>query len=296
MDIKELLANIDNSVLTEESKAQICKVFESVLNEKVETQLKERVSIEVTKALEEQDESHASQLNELLEAIDVDHSNKLKQLVTKIDEDHTAKMNKIVEKYEELLSKEAKALTESLQNDISNFLDLALDDLLPKNMLKEAVNNTKATEKLKKIQEIVSVDEKFINDHIKEALEDGKNQIEGLRKDLNEVLKENVKLSAEKNKISADLVLERKTTSLPKEKKLFCEHTFKGKSASYIEENFEYALQMFERKEKDAIASEKVQVLNESLSKKIDTPKENRSNTENHGDFSYVSEYVSGLK
>lgn len=296
MDIKELLKNIDNSVLTEESKAQICEVFESVVNEKVEAQVQERVSIEIKKALVEQDESHADQLSKLLEAIDNDHSEKLKKIVSKIDEDHTAKLDKIVEKYEELLSKEAKALTESLQNDISNFLDLALDDLLPKDMLKEAVSNTKAVEKLQKIQELVSVDEKFINEHIREALEDGKQQIETLRKDLNEVLKENVKLSAEKGKISSELVLERKTRSLPKEKRLFCEKAFKGKSASYIEENFDYTLQMFERKEKEEMNSEKAQVINESVSKVVDTPKVKESDTKTDGQYSYISEYVSGLK
>lgn len=296
MDIKELLGNIDNSVLTEESKAQICDVFESVVSEKVGLQVEERVSTEIQKALEEQDESHASQLTKLLEAVDTDHSDKLKKIVSKIDEDHTAKLDAVVEKYEDLLSKEAKSITESLQTDISNFLDLTLDELLPKNMLKEAVENTKAAEKLQKIQELVSVDEKFISEHIREALEDGKGQIETLRNDLNTVLKENVKLGAEKSKVSSDLVLERKTNSLPSEKRLFCERTFKGKSASYIEENFDYALQMFERKETDAIKAEKTQIINESVSTKVDTPKVTEESNTDSSEYSYISEYVSGLK
>jgi hypothetical protein len=295
MDIKELLSNIDSSVLTEESKSQICSVFETVVTEKVEAQVTNRISEAVESALLEQDDSHSAQLTTLLEAIDKDHSDKLKKIVSKIDEDHSAKLADVVTKYEDLLSKEAKALTESLQIDISNFLDLTLDDLLPKNMLAEAVANTKAAEKLAKIQELVSVDEAFITEHVKEALQDGKEQIEQLRKDLNEVLKENVKLGAEKNKLGSELVLERKTASLPNEKRLFVEQTFKGKSASYINENFDYALKMFERREDEAIKNEKSQVIVES--KQVDTPAEPKYKKESSVELTpHMSEYVSGLK
>lgn len=296
MDIKEMLSNIDSSVLTEESKDQICAVFDTVVTEKVEAGIEAAVSVKVETALLEQDEAHASQLSKLLEAIDEDHSAKLKKFVSKLDEDHTAKLEDVVKKYEDQLSREAKALTESLQIDISNFLDLTLDDLLPKNMLAEAVANTKAAEKLAKIQELVSVDESFINEHVREALQDGKEQIESLRNDLNGVLKENVKLGAEKAKATSELVLERKSKSLPDGKRLFVEQTFRGKSAKYIEENFDVALQMFERREEEAIATEKVQIISEST--EVDTPKvaveilqESSAETTSH-----MSEYVSGLK
>lgn len=295
MDIKEILSNIDSNVLTEESKSQICDVFETVVSEKVEAQIEERVSEAVKSKLEEQDEAHASQLEKLLEAIDVDHSDKLKKIVTSLDEDHTTKLDDVVSKYEALLTKEAKALTESLQVDISNFLDLTLDDLLPKDMLKEAVENTKAVEKLAKIQELVSVDEAFINAHVREALEDGKEQIEALRNDLNEVLKENVRLGAEKSKLGSELVLERKTASLPEGKKLFVEQTFKGKSASYIEENIDMALQMFEKRENDAMATEKTQLLSESVANEVDAPAEAKEDSSVEMN-PHMSEYVSGLK
>jgi hypothetical protein len=294
MDIKELLSNIDSSVLTEESKSQICDVFETVVTEKVEAQVTDRISEAVETALLEQDESHSTQLTSLLEAIDKDHSDKLKKIVSKIDEDHSAKLADVVTKYEDLLSKEAKSLTESLQVDISNFLDLTLDDLLPKDMLAEAVANTKAVEKLAKIQELVSVDEAFINEHVKDALQDGKEQIEELRRNLNEALKENVKLGAEKNKLGSELVLEKKTSSLPNEKRLFVEQTFKGKSANYIEENFDYALQMFERREDEAIENEKAQVIVEST--EVDTPAETVIEESSVEMTSHMSEYVSGLK
>jgi len=295
MDIKEILSNIDSSVLTEESKSQICDVFETVVSDKVEGQLSTRIAEAVQTQLSEQDDAHASQLEKLLEAIDADHSDKLKKIVTSLDEDHTAKLDNVVSKYEDLLSKEAKSLTESLQIDISNFLDLTLDDLLPKNMLKEAVENTKAVEKLAKIQELVSVDEAFISAHIREALQDGKEQIETLRNDLNDVLKENVKLGAEKSKLGSELVLERKTASLADGKKLFVEQTLKGKTAGYIESNFDTALQMFERREADAMETEKSQLISESVANTVDVPVEARQESDVELN-PHMSEYVSGLK
>lgn len=293
MNIKDLLGNIDNSVLTEESKSQICDVFETVLSEKVEAGVQARTSTAVQTALEEQDDSHSKQLTKLLESIDVDHSDKLKKMVTRLDNDHTGKLKMVVEHYEGLLTTEAKVFTEGLQVDISNFLDLALDDLLPKDLLHEAVANTKATQKLQKIQELVSVDEAFISEHVREALEDGKAQIENLRGELNNVLKENVKLSTSRSKLGSELIIERKTHSLPDEKKLFVEQTFKGKSPEYIEENFDYALKMFERRESQVMKTAKAELLEESVATSVDTPKEEplMESVKNP----VMSEYVSGL-
>jgi len=295
MKIKELLSNIDNSVLTEESKSEISKVFEEVVSEQVTAQLNEKVEVAVNLALVEQDESHEAQLGQILEAIDADHSTKLQKMVENVDKEHTKKLEGIVGHYEQLLGEESKKLVTSLQTDISNFLDLTLDDLLPKDMLKEAVANTKATRKLKKIQEMVSVDEDFINESIREALDDGREQIESLRENMNTVLKENVRLSASNSKIGSELIIERKTKNLKDEKRLFVEQTFKGKSVDYVEENFDYALKMFERREQEVSKVEKVQVLTESVAATVDTPKE-KSNVETTNEFAHVSEYVSGLE
>jgi len=121
MNITELLSSIDNSVLTEESKNEISKVFEKVVSEQVESKIDGQVKIAVETAMLEQDASHSKQLNELLEAIDQDHSNKLKKWAVKLDEERTQKLQQVVDHYEGLLSEESKKLVNSLQTDISNF-------------------------------------------------------------------------------------------------------------------------------------------------------------------------------
>lgn len=295
MDIIELLGKVDNSVLSEDSKKEIQSVFESVVAEKVNTAVAEKVNAVVTEALEKLDESHAKQLEQLLEAIDDDHSTKLTQLVQRLDEDHTAKLQDIVNHYETAMTTDAKKLTESLSKDISNFLDLTIDEVIPKDMLKEAVANTRAHDTLAKIKEIVSVDPEYVNENIKEALVEGKAQIDALRKDLNDVLKENVKLSARSSKMESELVLERKVAAFPAEKRQLLSESFKGKSAEYINENFDITLKLLDRKQNEDRETEKNFIITESVARTVDTPK-NRSAVNLSSPNSYVEQYVSGLK
>ena len=298
MDIMELLGKLDGSPLSEESKQEIQNVFATIVSEKVEAEVAEKtealVKEAVDKALEELDESHASQLEKLLVAIDEDHSAKLTKLVQRLDEDHTAKLQNIVTHYETAMTEDAKRLTEALSNDISNFLDLSVSEVMPKNLLKEAVANTKAQDTLAKIKEIVSVDPEYMNQHIKDALVEGKEKIDALRADLNEVLKENVKLSAKSTKLESELVLERKISSYPAEKRQLLAETFKGKSADFINENFDVTLKMLNRKDKDERQSEKDFIINESVARTVDTPKD-RGAVNTPSQHSYVEDYVSGL-
>lgn len=295
MDIMKLLGSADQNLLSEESKKEIQAVFEQVVNEKAEELAKSLIDEKVNAALEELDESHTAQLEKLLVAIDEDHSEKLTKLVQKLDEDHSAKLQNVVEHYENAMTEDAKKLLESVRTDISNFLELTLDEVLPKDMLKEAVENTRAKETLAKIREVVSVDPDFINENVKEALVEGKKHIDTLRKDLNEVIKENVKLATEKSKAEAELILERKVASLPSEKRKFLTEAFKGKSPSFITENFDVTLKMVERKQKEERETEKNFIITESVARSVDIPKvrgaEKKSTTN-----SYVEEYVSGLK
>lgn len=291
MNIKQLLENIDNETLSEDSKAEIQTVFESIVQEKVTASVDEKVTF----ALKEQDDSHAEQLNRLIESIDSDHSEKLTKLVQRLDEDHTAKLEQVVAHYEKTLSEDARNLSESLQANISSFLDMTLDELLPKNLLQEAVQNRKALEMVDQIKEVISFDPEFINDNIKSALIEGKDKIDSLRSDLNDVLKENVKLSTDRGRFEAEAVIGQCTASLPTEKKQFITESFKGKSAEYIKENYNYALKMFERREQVERSKEKNFIINEAVSRTVDTPKE-RSAVKTSGQDSVMNEYVSGLK
>lgn len=239
--LKDLIDNID--VLTEDAKTSIQEAFELACEKKVE----ERVSLEVESALTQLDEQHAVQLETLIEAIDEDHSKKFEHALGHIDADHTAKLQQVVEHYESLLQEDAAQLHEQLSDDISNYLDLYLEKVVPVKDIKQATKTKHDSRIVESIRELVSVDEKFINENIKEALTDGKNRMESLSSKLNESHKENIGLSKKVNELEAKLLLNEKLEDMPRAKKAYLNNMLDGKSPSYIKENFEYVVEMFEK-------------------------------------------------
>lgn len=267
MKINELLDGVD--ALTKEAKQSITKVFEEALEARVE----ERAQLAAKQAVIEVDDRHTAQLEKLLEAIDADHASKFEKAIRTIDEDHTAKLKKIVEHYESMLTADAAALRSELSEDISNFLDLYLEKLVPAQDIKIAVENTNAKRLIDSVKQIVSIDEDYITGNIREALQDGKAQIDSLHGKLNESLKENIDLKKRLDVREAAIVLNEKTTDMPKSKKDYIYKLLESKSSSYIKENFNYVVEMFEREDEDRqIVSESVRPTRRPQRLAVDTP------------------------
>lgn len=266
---EQILSTIDNKVLNEDSKKAIVEAFENAVNEKVGA----KVKIEVEEAVKQIDESHAEKLQKLLEAIDEDHTNKLKKVLTKVDGDYAEKLEQVIEKYENMVKKEAIEFRDQLTTKISNYMDMYLKEMLPQEQIQEAVENTQAKKIVDAIKELVSVDEDFISDTIRDALQDGKNRIDSLTNELNESVKENIKINQDLKKTRANLILEQKTADFDELKKKYVMRVLSEKSPDEIEDNFDYVVEMFERDE-----DETVEVLTEEAnkgvqSKVVDTPK-----------------------
>ena len=116
--------------------------------------------------------------------------------------------------------------------------------------------------------------------------------------DLNEAIKENVKLNQDIKGIKADLILEQKTKALPKEKKDFVMRVLKDKSPEYITENFDFAVEMFARDEKDKVSAITEQAKTESVSSQVDTPASQLTESvePEQTEQEPVTEYLSELK
>ena len=248
MKINEVLSQVDESVLTTEAKQAIVEAFQVAVDAKTA----ERVELEVKNAIVQVDEDHSNKLVRLLEAIDNDHANKLLAVVKKVDEDHTLKLRRIIGRYETILKEEAGQFKDSFINEISNYLELYVDRTIPKEQVMEATKNTSARNMIESIKKIVAVDKTFINENIKEALVDGKQQIDGLRAELNKTIQENVKINKENNAIKTKLMLEKNTMSFPEEKKQYVMRVLSDKSPEYIKENFSYVVEMYNRDEQDS--------------------------------------------
>ena len=245
MNIKELIKSIDPDVITEETATVIAEAFEKAVEEKANA----RVELEVKSALINLDEEHAAKLQKLIDAIDLDHTNKLQQVVSAINENHAAKLKTVLRKYDALVEERAQQFSSKLVGEISNYLDLYLEKAIPSLQLEEAVANTYAKNTLSKIKKLISIDPEYINENVKEALTTGKRAIDDLKSQLNESVKDNIRINQELKQTKAALILEAKAKDLPQRKKDYVTRLLSNKDAQYIEENFNYVVEMFEKDE-----------------------------------------------
>lgn len=247
--ITEQLKKVADDVLTEET----FEAIEAAFNESVEAKSEELAQLRVEKALVEQDEEHAVKLEKLLEAIDADHTKKLHRVVGAIDKNHSQKLVSLVEKFRTELDGDAGLFKESLVDNISNYLDLYIEKNIPAQDIKEATKNNHAAAILETLRKSLAIDNVMQNESVREAVIDGKQQIDEAKKEAEVLAEQNKELVNLARKQEAELALERLTEGLPAGKKRHMEKVLEGKDAEFINENFEYTLDMFEKSEIDKL-------------------------------------------
>jgi hypothetical protein len=246
-NVVDVLKEATKDILTEQTLNEIQQAFESSVNEKVK--------IHVEKALAEQDEDHSKKLEALVEAIDKDHVAKLNKVVAAIDENHSGKLKSIVEKYQKALGNEAKDFKSETINDISTYLEAYLDEVVPAEDIKKAVANRKANDTLAKVRNLLAVDAAIAQDSIREAVMDGKKQLDEARKELESAKGRVVVLEKELNNTKASLLLEQKIRELPENKKKFIQKLLGNKTVEFINENYDYTLKLFNKTEEERLST-----------------------------------------
>jgi hypothetical protein len=292
----EILKQVDESVINEETAKAITEAFDNAVEEKVNA----RVTLELESALSKQDENHANKLKTLLEAIDTDHTGKLQQVVNALTENHTDKLKNVISFYRKAINEKAEKFSGKIVSEISNYLDLYLDKNVPNLQLEEAVQNTYARKQLDKIRELVGIDPDYINESVKSVVSKGKSKIDDLNEKLNEAYKENHML-AEKLKLNETAVLlEKKTKGLPSAKKEYIFNLLNDKDSSYIEENFNYVVEMFERSEEEKSSDLVQEAKKKALSGDVkpyaqSVIKESKTVSSENDEFNPVSNYLNEL-
>lgn len=295
--IADVLGQISEDVLTDDSKKMLVEAFDDA----VSTAVNERLDLEVKGALQKLDEEHSTKLENLLEAIDTDHSQKLMAVLQKIDEDHTEKLTFLVKKHQNTLKQDAALFKESLLTQLSNYIELYLDKAIPKDELHEAVQNKRAQKILEQVKQVVALDDSFINATIKEAVQDGRKTIDSLKTELSEAIKQNIEVTQMFKESKAELLLEKNTVNLPKEKKQYVMRMLKGKDPEYITENFNYVVKMFEKDDdtQKQLVTEQATKTAKTITAKIDTPRNNKeviSESKSTPDGEGVGGYLNALE
>jgi len=244
-EISNLLKEATQGILTDQTLDQIQEAFDTAVNE--------RVKIHVEKALTEQDSEYTDKAEQLLEAIDQDHSKKLERVVEAMDANNTAKLQMVIKKYQNIVNEQASQFKEDLVERISHYMDLFIESKIPKKSIEEAVKNQKARTILNNLRESLAINSALMNESLKDALLDGKTQIDSFKQSSTKLESEVKDLKESLAKAKADLVLEQKISVLPPKKKEYAQRVFEGKSPKFIVENIDYTLSLFDKKEEERI-------------------------------------------
>jgi hypothetical protein len=253
--IKQQLEKVASDVLTEETLESIEQSF----NEAVQSKADELAQLRIEKALVEQDEEHSIKLEKLLEAIDADHTSKLEKVVEALDSTHAVKLRTVVERFRTEIDQDAKVFKESLVDNISNYLDLYVEKMIPEQDIKQAVQNKHAVSILESLRKSLSIDKVMANESVREAVIDGKRQIDEAAARLEKLEQENIILKESTQNTQAELMLEKLSEGLPSSKRRHIYKVLQGKTAEFINENFQYTLDMFEKSEQDKLVELKEQ-------------------------------------
>ena len=248
---------------------------EEVLTEdsvkEIETAIEEKIQLSVESALTSQDELYAERLEELVGAIDKDHTDKLKRVVEAVDTNNATKLINVVKRYENELNGRASNFKTTLVESISDYLDEYIQEAVPTQAIEEATKNRTAREVLNNLRKVLAVDSSLMSESVKEAVLDGKTQIDGLASKVTALEAENSNLKEAYNKQAASLLLEGKTKGITAKKRDYLLKILSDKTPKFIEENFEYTSKLFDKKE-----TERLSVLKEEAYKqrkvKTDAP------------------------
>jgi len=262
MKVKNILPDQVKDLLTEDS-----------LNT-IETALQEKTALLIETALVDQDELYSQKLQQLMKAIDKDHTSKLKRVVEAVDISNARKLSTVVKRYEKEINKNAKTFKNTLVESISDYLEEYIDEAIPKDAIVEATKNKTALNVLTNLRKVLAVDAALMKESVKEAVQDGKTQLDTLNEQVAKLEKENKILKESYLKTKADLLLEEKTSDLPDKKKEYIKKVLGDKTPKFIEENFDYTLRLFDKKEKEKIS----QLKDEAFSRRVvktDAPRVN---------------------
>jgi len=220
----------------------------------IEQAIKDKVELQVEVALTQQDDLYAEKLHELVTAIDKDHTSKLNRVVEAVDYNNANKLIKVIKRYENELNHKASGFKDTLVESISDYLEEYVDETIPAKAILEATQNRTAKEVLANLRKVLAVDSTLMSESVKEAVVDGKSQIDNLDQKVTKLEKENKQLKEAYTTTKADLILESKTAHLSGKKKEYMIRILSDKSPKFIAENYDYTERLFDKKERERIS------------------------------------------
>jgi len=272
-----MLTDDVKQILSEESISAIQDAFQS------------KTDLLIEAALVEQDSLYAEKLEQLITAIDVDHTKKLKKVIEAVDLSNAKKLLNVVNRYETEINTKAKDFKDNIIESVSSYLEEYIDEAIPAEAILEATKNRTAATVLQNLRKVLAVDSALMSESVKGAVVDGKNQITELTTKVAKLEAENTIIKENYNKAKANAILESKTSHLTAKKKDYLKRVLGDKSPKFIEENFDYTLRLFERKDQERLNMIKEEAF-DNRKVKADAPQEIQQESTSRYKNPYVDE------
>ena len=211
-----------------------------------------------------QDDEHSVKLEQLLESIDKDHTKKLNRVVEAVDKDRTRKLKNVIRRYQTAINEEATGLKDTVVESVSDYLDSYIAESVPTASIDKATTNNRAFDLLKDMRKMLSVDMVLANESIREAVQDGKKTIDESRNVVKGLTTSNTELATELQQTKKDLFIEKRIGQFDEKKSNFIRKTFTDRDLSFIEENFDYTVNMFDKKAQESLDILKEEAIHET--------------------------------
>jgi hypothetical protein len=249
-ELNTIFESVDSQLLSEDTKKAITSLIEEKVNQKVQ----ERLTLELESVVKTQHEKFKKASILATEAIDKDHLGKIDGIVKILQKEHNSQLTALHGLHKKTITETALNHRSVMVEGVDRFLDAYIEKHLPREQIEEAAKNKYALKAIEEARKVLGIDTKFMTQNFKEALVDGKKQMDKLIHENAELKKRTV--ISESKKILAE-----KTANLPVEVSRFVKSRLDNKSAQYINENFDYVVDMYNRQEK---TQKKSALLNEN--------------------------------
>jgi len=216
----------------------------------IQKALEAKVDLAVEAALVEQDEVYATKLGSVMESLDKDRTIKMKKLMEAFDRDKTTKLVKVVKKYEREQQGDLIRFKKQLTESVSAYLEEFLNESIPAKDIEQAVKNKTAMNVLENLRKVFAIDSAIMKESVSDAILQGKTELDKLRNENSSLKKDLKAITEEKNNTQVKLFIEGKTSKYPESKKNFIKKALGDKSLTFIKENFDYTVRLFEKQEK----------------------------------------------
>lgn len=210
--LNNITENDEEKIITDETRSLMKEEFEAV----VENRLQERLQLEI----DDIDKNHASELQELVESIDEKVSMQTEELLKKQDNDHGQKLKSLIENLDRSYSEKLKLVRdhyEDKQNqELNDFKEIMLENI--SDFIDKKINDQIPADVFHRAAQ------RYVNPK-------------------NTTVRESTKAPAK-----AVSILESLTKGFSSEKKKFVESKLQDKENSYVKNNFDYVVNMFEKR------------------------------------------------